>query len=440
MTSFDRFDPFERRIGAALDGLAPPRRLDYLDDVFRQTARTAQRPRWSFPERWLPMDAVASAPFVRTHLIRVVLVLLALALAVIGLAVVGTSPPVERPVLGVFSRTGELNPENGLVYTLRTRDGSVLISNGRSVQRFDPASGRFATLPNVEFQIRGWLESQDGGLLTLHVEDDTEPGSEGHSWIVATRLPPPGSAGAPETLAESDPFYLQAAVALPDGRFVILGQDFGMETLVALIFDPTTRIFTRAGSTPRIVNGEHATLLADGRILVIDQPMDSPEMNLAIYDVARRSFTPLPSLAFAAKFSTTPLRDGRILIAGGGVAPVTGPAELSERAYLVDPEAGDVARLEMPGEARWMHAAALLADGRVLIAGGSLQSDLGSPTRTTLYFDPSTMTFTPGPGMLDARMNATAVQLADGRILFFGHSTLVQSPESPASGTSEVFH
>src|ERR1044071_1736131 len=62
MTTFDRYDPFERRIGAAMDALAGSRPLDYLDDVFRQTARTRQRPRWSFPERWLPMDTTLARP------------------------------------------------------------------------------------------------------------------------------------------------------------------------------------------------------------------------------------------------------------------------------------------------------------------------------------------------------------------------------------------
>jgi hypothetical protein len=56
MTAFDRFDPFERRITEAIDEIAAARRPDYLDDIFRQTARTAQRPRWTFLERWLPMD------------------------------------------------------------------------------------------------------------------------------------------------------------------------------------------------------------------------------------------------------------------------------------------------------------------------------------------------------------------------------------------------
>ena len=37
---------------------AAPRTPDYLDDLLRQTARTRQRPAWTFPERWLPMVAI----------------------------------------------------------------------------------------------------------------------------------------------------------------------------------------------------------------------------------------------------------------------------------------------------------------------------------------------------------------------------------------------
>ena len=42
MTAFDRFDPFEQRISAAIDAIAAARRPDYLDDVFRQTAHSSQ--------------------------------------------------------------------------------------------------------------------------------------------------------------------------------------------------------------------------------------------------------------------------------------------------------------------------------------------------------------------------------------------------------------
>ena len=56
MTAIDRFDPFERRIEAAIHEIAADRQPDYLDDVFRLTAGLAQRPGWTFPERWISVN------------------------------------------------------------------------------------------------------------------------------------------------------------------------------------------------------------------------------------------------------------------------------------------------------------------------------------------------------------------------------------------------
>ena len=53
MTSDRRF---EQDLPDLMAQLAPRRVPDYRDDIVRQTARTRQRPAWTFPERWLPMD------------------------------------------------------------------------------------------------------------------------------------------------------------------------------------------------------------------------------------------------------------------------------------------------------------------------------------------------------------------------------------------------
>ena len=56
MTAFDGFDLVDARVAGAIDEIAAASRPDYLDDIFKVTARTRQRPRWTFFERWLPMD------------------------------------------------------------------------------------------------------------------------------------------------------------------------------------------------------------------------------------------------------------------------------------------------------------------------------------------------------------------------------------------------
>jgi dipeptidyl aminopeptidase/acylaminoacyl peptidase len=99
MTAFDRFDPFERRITEAIDEIAAARLPEYLDDILRQTARTAQRPRWTFPERWLKVDSTLAQPaFVRRVPFRSLL-LLALLAALLATAAVyfGSQRPLPPP-------------------------------------------------------------------------------------------------------------------------------------------------------------------------------------------------------------------------------------------------------------------------------------------------------------------------------------------------------
>ena len=101
MTAFDRFDPFERRISEAIDEIAAARLPDYLDDILRQTARTAQRPRWTFPERWLPVDTTLSRPtrFGRLPFRQLIVLALLVALAAAALAFyVGSQKKLRLPV------------------------------------------------------------------------------------------------------------------------------------------------------------------------------------------------------------------------------------------------------------------------------------------------------------------------------------------------------
>jgi hypothetical protein len=98
MTAFDRFDP-ERRIGIAIDEIAAARRPDYLDDILRQTARRPQRPRWSFPERWLNVDTTFARPSVGRMPIRpLIVLLLLLALATVVALYAGSQRRLPPPV------------------------------------------------------------------------------------------------------------------------------------------------------------------------------------------------------------------------------------------------------------------------------------------------------------------------------------------------------
>jgi Tol biopolymer transport system component len=54
----NRADSLERDLMAWFAETASPRVPEYTDDILDLTAGTNQRPRWSFPERWLPMSVI----------------------------------------------------------------------------------------------------------------------------------------------------------------------------------------------------------------------------------------------------------------------------------------------------------------------------------------------------------------------------------------------
>jgi len=89
MTTIDRFDPFERRISEAIDEIAAARRPDYLDDIFRLTARTSQRRSRSFPERLMNVNGF------RLATVGVAGIVAAVALA--SLVFKGTVGPSQSP-------------------------------------------------------------------------------------------------------------------------------------------------------------------------------------------------------------------------------------------------------------------------------------------------------------------------------------------------------
>src|SRR5512144_306149 len=70
------------------------------------------------------------------------------------------------------------------------------------------------------------------------------------------------------------------------------------------------------------------------------------------------------------------------------------------------------------GDGRQIHTMTVLADGRVLVAGGYALGD--TPLATATMFDPRTGAFRPTGSMAQARGMHTATRLTDGRVLIAG--------------------
>ena len=153
--------------------------------------------------------------------------------------------------------------------------------------------------------------------------------------------------------------------------------------------------------------------------------------------VTESGFSPSGNLASARLAHTaTLLRDGRVLIVGGGMGPdlVDGFFTVS-LAELFDP--ASVSFIPTGNSARDFHTATLLQSGQVLLAGGEDTS--GNAMATAELYDPSTGSFHPTGSMSVPREFHTATLLKDGKVLIAG-GDLLRTAEiyDPATGAFSV--
>ena len=175
--------------------------------------------------------------------------------------------------------------------------------------------------------------------------------------------------------------------------------------------------FALTGSMGIARSGHTATLLADGKVLIVGSGDVSPEL----FDFATGSFKPagsMTTLRFGA--TATLLASGKVLIAGG-FGPGTSQLPRLNTAELYDPQFGAFTPTGSMSEGRLGHTATLLNDGRVLIAGGTDSSDGGgAATASAELYNPSTGTFTVTGSMASERAGHTATLLASGEVLIVG--------------------
>ena len=113
------------------------------------------------------------------------------------------------------------------------------------------------------------------------------------------------------------------------------------------------------------------------------------------------------------------LADGRVLVVGGTSAKGGATNEVE----IYDPVTDAWTRADPIKNPRYNHTATILADGRVLVAGGFTPGAFHTATKKAEVYDPAADRWTVVSSMLEPRAVHAAVLLADGRVLVAGGVT-----------------
>jgi Galactose oxidase, central domain len=195
--------------------------------------------------------------------------------------------------------------------------------------------------------------------------------------------------------------------------------------MTAETYDIAAVTFTATDSMSTGRYGHTATLLTDGTVLITGgiKSSDGNDGGIStstaeIYDPSSNTYTPTGTMeAVRDLHAATLISNGKVFVTGGDF---TLPS-----AEIFDPATRTFSATGSMGVRRSAHAATQLRNGEVLVAGGAtteqcIRLDACGVTATIELFDPATGTFTPYGSMHIGRSARTATLLTDGEVLLAG--------------------
>ena len=261
------------------------------------------------------------------------------------------------------------------------------------------------------------------------------PSAEPSASVVSVRAPSWALTGSMAAARSGG-----TATLLRDGKVLVVGgsgdsRGSDVSLASAELYDPGTRTWTSTGSMVSRRRGHTATLLPDGKVLVAGGDdcctgaMVGTLASAELYDPVTGTWTATGSMTVGRGGHTaTLLPDGKVLVAGGGKPFPVASAE------LYDPVTGTWTATGSMGMPRMGHTATLLSNGRVLVAGG--QNGDASVLASAELYDQESGTWIATGNMTKPRLRHTATLLSDGTVLVAGGRPDTSSERySPDTGT-----
>jgi hypothetical protein len=406
---------FDRALAAVLDAEGPTIAPQRLVDASLARARSLRqrRPFAAIIDRrsWPARRASLANPVVWRFAVAV-LVILALAATIVA---VGSLVSRSSDTPTSWAATGALNQprSDGSVLVLLD-DGRVLAIGGgyasadaiAGAEIFDAATSRWTSVPDMHV-----ARSRPSATRLLDGTVLVAGGSAGSQVEASAEVFDPRTGTWTLTDPMSEPRAQHAAVLLPDGRVLVAGGTQGQNPrLAAELYDPASGTWTRTADMTVWRASPSINLLLDGTVLVAGGFGTGYALRATeVYDPRATTWT---AVGFMHELRTddhtgTLLADGRVLVAGG-------PGSTAE---IYDPVTREWTRTTAMGASEGGHAAARLPSGRVLVAGGILG---GAALRSVLIFDPAVESWTAAPDLLVPRIGPVYVVLGEGVVLIVG--------------------
>jgi len=328
------------------------------------------------------------------------------------LVVGGNSASAEiwDPGTGTFALTGSMAHLRTNHAAVLMSDGRVLVVGGnsggnltgdftREVEAWDPATGTFSVVESLPVRRAADVSATrllDGRVLIAGGVDCPSnlaaPADDPCAGVDlrATVLFNPATNGLNPGPHLNDDRVAGTAVALPDGRVFFIGSGGYRQPAIAEVLDPASgRVESVEATTVRLHGDSRATLLDDGRVLVIGQAWEPANKGFAaLWD---GQFTKTETAAASPGGNgAVRLHDGRVLVVGSDAAlDNTIHAPTTD---LWDPDSGAWAAGPTMRGARLAFTLTVLADGSVLALGGvdAPYEDLPTPIVSAELLAPST--------------------------------------------------
>lgn len=249
-------------------------------------------------------------------------------------------------------------------------------------------------------------------------------------WTSTEALIVPRSYGLTVELSSGD-------VLLAGGE----GEDLEQPKVTEL-YSPQTNIWSSGGSIATPIQEHTLTLLASGKVLLagghhIDYAIGKGEIvaTTQLYTPSAKTWTAAATMLTARSSHTaTRLADGRVLVAGGTVG---GGKSLTATTEIYNPQTNAWKVAASMTMSRSGHVATLLSDGRVLVTGGQVQAGAVFTPSAEIY-DPATNAWKTAAPMNQPRLQHATLLLPDGRVLAAGKS-YTESPGPVTPGDAEIF-